>query len=354
VKVLHLAPLWFPVSPDAAGGRETQLAILLKHLQPLGVTNTVLATGDSRVEAELIPVAPQNLMDAMKAGVAQEYHYFEQHLLCLAHDLAGQFDVIHSHLSPAVFAGFGPNFLHTQHTPVWQDLQWFVGRHPNCWINTVSEYQARHLRTAGARRVSVIHNGAEPESFPFQPEPGGGLVFLGRLESAKGPDLAIQVARQLGCPLTLAGPIVDPPFFDQQIAPNLDAQIRYVGVVNHAQKTGLLGAARVALLPFRGAEGFGMVSIEAMACGTPVVALANGALPEVVEPGVTGYLTRTETELPALVQQAAKLDRAAVRARMAARFDMRIVAQKYRQLYDTICAASATTRQNCSPIKRQS
>jgi glycosyltransferase involved in cell wall biosynthesis len=345
MKILHLGPLWFPVSRDAPGGRETWLAGLLDALQRLGCKNTLLASGDSETKAELVTVVPRNLVAMMQAQVAWEQHYYEQHELMLALERAGEFDVIHSHLSPGAFSlsavpGIGRFVLHTQHTPVWGDFQWFVKQRPDLWLSTVSEFQARRLRECGAKRCSVIPNGIDVASFTLQPRGGNGLVFVGRIEKAKGPDLAVKVALQLGRPLTLAGPIVDNEFFEAAIKPHLGDQIRYVGVVNHEQKNKLFGEAGCGLLPFRGAEGFGMVSIEAMACGTPVVALANGALPEVVEPGVTGYLTMDEAKLPELALEALKLDRARVRTRMAARFDMMVVARNYLKLYEQIVAAS--------------
>ena len=229
----------------------------------------------------------------------------------------------------------GRRVLHTQHTPVWQDFEWLIRQQPDLWLNTVSQFQAQKLRAAGARRCFVVHNGIDVASFKFQSR-GTGLAFLGRIESGKGPDIAITIARQLNLPLTLAGPVIDNELFTQKIRPYLGEQIRYVGVVNHAQKNELLGKAGCALLPFRGAEGFGLVSIEAMACGTPVVALANGALPEVVETGMTGYLTTREEELAALVLPAMKLDRAQIRHRVMARFDLSVVAQNYLKLYEQI------------------
>ena len=344
MKILHLGPLWFPVSRDAAGGRETWLAGLIGALEKLGCRNTLLAAGDSQTPAELIPVIPRNLVALMKTGAAGEALYYQEHQLTLALARAAEFDVMHSHLSPGVFSlsavpGIGSRVLHTQHTPVWQDFEWFIRQHPDLWLNTVSAFQARKLRAAGARRCFVVHNGIDVAAFTFQPR-GTGLAFLGRIEAGKGPDLAVTIARQLGLPLTLAGPVIDQDFFTQKIEPFLGDQIRYVGVVNHAQKNQLLGAAACALLPFRGAEGFGLVSIEAMACGTPVVALANGALPEVVEPGVTGYLTTREADLPALVLEAVKLGRETVRQHMAARFDMSVVAGHYLELYAQIVAGA--------------
>ncbi|MEI6084343.1 MAG: glycosyltransferase [Verrucomicrobiota bacterium] len=337
MKILHLGPLWFPVSRDAAGGRETWLAGLIGALEKLGCRNTLLAAGDSVTPAELVPVVERNLVALMKEGTAWEAAYYQEHQLMLALERVAEFDIVHSHLSPGVFS-FPGRVLHTQHTPVWGDFQWFVKKHPNLWINAVSEYQAQRIRDAGAQRVSVIHNGIDVESFTFHAR-GTGLAFLGRIESGKGPDLAVQVAQQLNLPLTLAGPIVDNELFEKSIQPHLGEQIRYIGVVNHTQKNELLGGAAVALLPFRGAEGFGLVSIEAMACGTPVVALANGALPEVVEPGVTGYLTHNEAELGKLTLAALQLDRRTIRARVASRFDMSVVAKRYLNLYEQISRA---------------
>jgi glycosyltransferase involved in cell wall biosynthesis len=344
MKILHLGPLWFPVSRDAAGGRETWLAGLIGALEKVGCRNTLLASGDSQTAAELVAVVPRNLIAMMRESVAWEHAYYEQHQLLLALERAADFDVIHSHLSPGAYAlsgvpGIGARVLHTQHTPVWGDMEALVRQHPNLWFSTVSEFQARKLWQHGATRCTVIHNGIDVASFTFQPRSGDELAFLGRIEKGKGPDLAVEVARKLGRPLTLAGPIVDGELFAAAIEPYLGDQIRYVGVLDHERKNKLLGEAGCALLPFRGAEGFGMVSIEAMACGTPVVALASGALPEIVEPGRTGYLTTKEAELAELVIDALKLDRAKIRERVAERFDMMVVARNYLRLYERIVEA---------------
>jgi glycosyltransferase involved in cell wall biosynthesis len=344
MRVLQLAPLWFPVSPDAPGGIETYLAGLFAALGRRGCRTTLLAAGDSRTVAELVPVVPRNLCAEMAAGSAQEYPYYEQCQLILALKIGADFDVVHSHVGPGGYVlsgvpGLGGRVLHTQHNPVYQDLEWFVGWHPDLWLSAVSEFQARRLRQAGARRCRVIPNGIDVTgAFTFRPRGGEGLLYLGRMEEEKGPDLAVRVARELGRPLTLAGPVIDEEYFDRAIRPALGGPVRYVGVVNHAQKNDLLGQAGCVLMPSRVAEGFGMVSVEAMACGTPVVALANGALPEVVETGRTGYVTADESALASLVGPALRLDRAAVRARAAERFDLDAVAGQYLRLYEEIAA----------------
>lgn len=347
MRVLHLAPLWFPVSPDAPGGIETFLSALISGLEKLGCHSTLLASGDSRAQAELWPVVPQHLCAAMEAQTAWEYPYFEQHQLLLALERAGEFDVVHSHIGISGYAlsgvpGVRERIIHTQHNPVTPDLEWLAHRHRDVWFTTVSEFQARPLRAHGVARCDVVYNGIAMSEFTPTVQGGEGLCFVGRIEWEKGPDLAVQVARALGLPLTLAGPITDQAFFDRAIAPFLDAQIRYVGTVDHRGKNELLGAAGCAILPSRWHEPFGLVAIEAMACGTPVVALANGALPEIIEPGRTGFLARDEAELSALAKQALALDRSVVRSRVAARFDIQASADQFRRIYEQVVEARST------------
>ncbi|MDQ5823066.1 MAG: glycosyltransferase family 4 protein [Chloroflexota bacterium] len=354
MRVLMLAPLWYPVSRDAQGGIETFLYSLIEALDRQGCSVTLLASGDSRTSADVVPVVERNLYSLMLEGRAGEYVYYEQHQLRLAYGMASGFDVVHSHVGPGGYvlsahAEAGGRVLHTVHSPVYADLRWFVGQHPDVRLAAVSEFQAQRLREAGARCCRVMHNGIDTSGFPFNDRPGDGVLFVGRIEEAKGPDIAIDVARALGRPLTLAGPVIDKDFFKRSIEPRLDGQLRYVGVVDHETKCKLMGEAACMLLPFRKAEPFGMVSIEAMACGTPVVALPNGALPEIVESGVTGYLADDERALPSCVLRAMSLDRVRVRDRATARFGIQHVAGKYLDLYrDMAAGALGGERQPCA------
>jgi glycosyltransferase involved in cell wall biosynthesis len=343
MRVLHLCPLWHPVARDAHGGIETFLAGLVPQLQRLGCQVMLLASGDSDSDLSIIPAVPRSVCNEMAEGPASDYVHYEQHLLRLAVRYINDFDVVHSHVGASAyvlsaFPGAADRVLHTQHTPVLQDLRRFLALHPMTWISTVSEFQSRKLRSAGARRCQVIHNGIDFSTFDVHHSPGNGLLFVGRMEWEKGADAAIQVSRELDWPLTLAGPIVDSQYFTQRVQPFLNDRISYVGVIDHEQKRTLLGQAACTLLPFRGEEPFGLVSTESMACGTPVVALSNGALPEIVENGVTGYLARTENQLPALVQKAKSLDRSRVRSRAAARFDLASTAERYIRLYREMAA----------------
>jgi len=344
MRILLLCPLWLPISRNTHGGIETLVAQLIPALQKMGTHITISASGDSQTTARLLSPISRNLVDLMNKGSAFEYAYYEQRQLQLALEQSPGFDLIHSHIGPGAYLfsnipRLHNRVLHTVHCPVHADLEWFIRQRPNLWFSTVSEFQARKLRNQGATRCHVVENGIDVSEFTFCREGGKGLVFIGRMERVKGPDIAVQAGRSLGYPLILAGPIMEQEFFDRSIGPFLDENIRYIGTVDHPEKNELLGQAGCAVLPFRREEPFGLVVIEAMACGTPVVALANGSMPEIVEPGLTGYLARDEKEIPELIPQALKLDRAAIRHRVRERFDISIVAEKYCLLYSKIAAS---------------
>jgi glycosyltransferase involved in cell wall biosynthesis len=355
MKVLMLAPLWYPISRDAPGGIETFLYRVVDALQARGCQVTLLACGDSSTAAELLPVVERGLYEQMSEGTAGEYVYYEQHQIGMALGIAAGFDAIHSHIGPGGYIldqvpAINVPVLHTIHWPVYRDMEWYVSMYPTTRLATVSEQQAAKLRQAGAINCAVVPNGIDPSDFTFNDHPAAGLVFLGRIEAAKGPDLAVSVARSLGLPLTLAGPITDSAFFADHIEPFLGVDITYVGVVDHSAKNRLLGNAACAVLPFRQAEPFGLVSIEAMVCGTPVVALSKGALPEIIEPGVTGYLAPDELSLEALTLQAISLDRAAVRDRAVSRFGIDRTTDRYIALYRTLHAQHQNGLPGKSPI----
>jgi glycosyltransferase involved in cell wall biosynthesis len=333
VRVLQLAPLWFPVGRRGPGGIETFLAALIPALEAAGAEVTLIASADSDVSCRLVPAVETALYEEMRAGRAAEYEYFEQHALREALALLPEFDVVHSHVGPSAYllsAAASTPVLHTVHSLVGPDLAWYARRHPGLWLSTVSAHQALPLG-GGAR---VIPNGVALDAFPFSARGGDGLAFLGRLEPAKGADLAIAAARTLDRPLTLAGPVIDAGFFAERIEPALGDGVTYAGVLDHARKVELLASAACALVPSRWPEPFGLVAVEAMACGTPVAALATGALPEIVEPGLTGELADDEGGLATAADRARRLDRRAVRARSGERFGIARVAERYLDLYE--------------------
>ena len=334
MRVLHVAPLWHPVARDSHGGIETLLASLIDAQLRMGCDVSLIATGDSNVPSgvELIAAAPVGLVTQMGRSTAWEYEYYEQEALALAAERGNDVDVVHSHLGPSAFVL--PDFLHTWHNDVTADLEWFVSRRPETRLTTVSESQAARLRAAGARRCAVVPNGIDLEQFPFRAHAGPGLVFLGRMEADKGPDLAVAAARAAGRPLVLAGPMVDRDFFTERVLPGLGPDVHYAGVLDHSDKVELLGRSSCALVPSRFEEAFGLVAVEAMACGTPAVGLTNGALGEVIDDDVTGYTTAEASSLGDLVLRAEKLDRGAIRQRAEERFSIERAAARYLELYE--------------------
>jgi glycosyltransferase involved in cell wall biosynthesis len=197
MRVLILAPLWFPVSRDAHGGIETFLVGLIGALAGRGCRTALAASADSRTAARLLAAAPESLHGAMGRGAAQEYVYWEQGQLGMALRHADGFDLIHSHVGPgalALSAVPGLRVLHTWHTEITHDFEGFVARHPDTALSTVSEFQAAKLRRAGARRCAVVHNGVDVSSFESRVGRRAGLLFLGRMEAAKGVDLAVTTA----------------------------------------------------------------------------------------------------------------------------------------------------------------
>jgi glycosyltransferase involved in cell wall biosynthesis len=334
MRVLQVAPLWFGIGSAGPGGIETFLAALIPALQRGGADVTLVAARGSDVPCPVVEAVDRGLFDAMEAGAAWDQVPYEQHALRLVAARREEFDIVHSHVGPAGFALGDGAVLHTIHSLVGPDMAWFAVRHPATWLSVLSAHQAAPLRTAGVERLRVVPNGIPFDRFT-QGAGGEGLAFLGRIEAAKGPDLAIAAARAVGRPLTLAGPVTDAAFFAAEVEPELGNGISYAGVLGHDEKIELLAASGCALVPSRWDEPFGMVALEAMACGTPVAALPSGALPEIIEEDVTGAVGE---DIVAALRRAEDLDRTAVRAHAAERFGIDATAARYLEVFEEIVA----------------
>jgi glycosyltransferase involved in cell wall biosynthesis len=249
---------------------------------------------------------------------------------------------VHSHIGPSgfVLSSIAPStvpIIHTLHSPVLDDLLWYLQRNPHVALTTVSEYQRSRVMSAGVtNRCDVIYNGLETSACPFGDSPGDRLLFMGRIEEQKGPDLAVRAALDAGMPIDIAGPLTSPDFYRDTLAPLVAEPNRYVGVVRGGEKLDLLSRAECMVLPSRWAEPFGMTAIEAMACGTPVVALCSGALPEIVESGVTGFIVDRPEDLAAAIRCARGLDRATIRERTVTRFDISVTTRRFIDLYRSL------------------
>jgi glycosyltransferase involved in cell wall biosynthesis len=330
LRIAEIAPVGTPVRRGVGESVEQLVALLCDGLVERGHEVTLFATGDSETSAEL-----RSLWDRGYEFDDElwDWQFAEYSHACFAYAQAKEFDVVHCHsyhygLPFAPFSDI-PN-VHTHHVEMDPQVIAMYERLGQIHIVVVSRYQARSFN--GYPRVELIPHGIETDSFPFQERPGDYLLFLGRMIEDKGPREAIQVARAAGMPLVLAGPREEG--FEEHVAPWLDGdRVTYLGRVEPPQRDRLLAGAAALVYPLLYPEPFGLVPIEAMACGTPVVGVDIGAVPELVEQGVTGYLAPSWDQLAPLIPRALELDRAKVRARTRERFDYRRMVGQHEALY---------------------
>jgi glycosyltransferase involved in cell wall biosynthesis len=331
LRIAQIAPIAHPVGPGAGDSVEQLVWLLCEELHRRGHQVTLFATGDSSTSASLHSVYQHGYEHD---EVLWDWRLHESLNAAAAFERAEQFDVIHSHAYHYALAFtrlVATPVVQTYHVEVDQDVLDAYRRHPQLYMVAISEWQRSTL--TGLAKLSVIHNGIDTAAFPFGLERGEHLVFLGRMIADKGPLQAIKLARTLELPLTLAGAATD--YFEQTVRPLIDGeQIRYLGEVSHEQRGELLAGAGALLLPLTYPEPFGLVMVEAMACGTPVVATGIGAVPEIVEQGITGCHAPSAQALGECVGRALELDRAAVRARAVERFDYKRMVDEHEALYE--------------------
>ncbi|MFW2383009.1 MAG: glycosyltransferase family 4 protein [Acidimicrobiales bacterium] len=333
-----VAPVWLPVPPDTYGGTEAVVALLYRRYVEAGHDVVLFATGDSTVSREAVrSVTARGLIEHMAAGEALAY---EHYVNALAAEVVGSsrgFDVIHSHLGlaqlPALSLAACP-VVQTLHTPLDIDDCWIAGRYPGVEMVALTHAQAKRL----SRPVTVVPSGLDLGEYPATKSAGPHLAFLGRMGPGKNPLGAIQVAASSGRPIVLAGAPQnreERDYFRTEIEPLIDGDsVRYLGPVDHPAKTRLLSDACAMLFPIVADEAFGLVMIEAMACGTPIVARGHSSVPEIVDEGVTGFYADDLDELSSLVDDAAALDRAAIRRRTEERFSYQRMGDRYLSLFE--------------------
>ena len=337
LRIAQIAPLAEAVPPKLYGGTERVIWWLTEALVELGHDVTLYAS------ARLIPCAPEALR---LAGINNHIAYTVAMADRVLAD-ADQYDALHFHIDFVHFPLFrdcADRVFTTLHGRL--DLPDFkpgFDNFPEMKLVSISDDQRRPV--ANANFVATIYHGLPEQLIPFNAEGGDYLAFLGRMSPEKRPDRAIEIARRTGIPLKIAAKVdhADRAYFDEHIAPLLDDPlIEFVGEINDAQKPAFLGNARALLFPIDWPEPFGLVMIEAMAAGTPVIAWKAGSTPEIIEDGASGFLVDSIDSAVAAVGRLDQLPRAGVRACFEQRFTARRMAQDYMRLFESAVAGDQT------------
>ncbi len=314
--------------------------LLTEELVRQGHDVTLFGTGDSHTSSRLEPVCEQNILDYMAGTEACVYEAYANAAVARVLARAADFDVLHFHIGMhwVPFATLSQTrSVFTIHTFASYDDRWLARNFPQVTLSGISRYQAAQLAEGTDREIPVVYNGCDFGAFQPRYEPGQYLAFLGRMSHDKNPLDAIRIARAAGMPIVLAGQAQqakEEAYFEKEIRPLIDGEaVRYIGPVNHRQKHELLRNAAALVFPIQWAEPFGLVMIEAMACGTPVLARSLGSVPEVVDAGVSGYYASAIEEMQALLPATLALDRQRVREQAEERFSSGRMVEAYVELY---------------------
>lgn len=338
MKVAVLSPVWFSVPPTKYGGIEAIVHLQAEGMVRAGVDVTLFASGDSTTSAELVSVFDTAPSDR----IGQTFWELDHALACLR--LAHEFDIVHDHtglLGLALFGLGGMPLVHTVHGPLTGDpgrlYRVVCEAAPSVGLVSLSRNQRRPAPELPW--VANVPNAIDVTRYRVRREPSDALAFLGRMSPDKGAHRAIEVARRTGRPLRIAAKCQEAEeqaYFETHVKPHLGGGIEYLGELNHDDKLELLRTSHCLVFPIDWEEPFGLVMIEAMACGTPVVATRRGSVPEVVSHGRTGLVVDTIEQMPAAVELAGTLDEAEIRDEAARRFSVERMVDGYLRAYDAV------------------
>lgn len=345
MRIAQVAPLFERVPPLRYGGTERVVSYLTEELQHLGHDVTLFASGDSLTRSKLHPVCARSLR---LAGCSDPLpHHIRMLGQVYAH--AAEFDVIHCHTD---FLGFPAARLVSTPTIVTLHGRLDLPELPPLYdeyrdIPLVSISDAQRLPLPRANWLTTVRHGLPPDLFRYSARRGDYLVFLGRISPEKKPDAAIRIACRAGIPLRIAAKVdpVDREYFAQVVKPLLDHPlVDFVGEVSDEAKNDLLGSALALLFPIDWPEPFGLVMIESLACGTPVIARNRGSVPEILQHGETAWICETEDEMVRAVEQVRSIDRARCREAFEHRFTVATMAARYLEMYDSLVRRNESPR----------
>jgi glycosyltransferase involved in cell wall biosynthesis len=339
--IAQIAPMYEAVPPYRYGGTERVVSYLTEELVRRGHTVTLFASGDSRTSAHLEPTTERALRERFSLREMQEQGV-PLHMAMLGEVLqrAGEFDIIHSHVDYLAwpFAPFVDTpIVTTMHGRL--DLSYIpplLQRCPGASLVSISHHQRAPLAPLRPRWVGTVYNAIPVAEFPFSDMPGDYLLFLGRITPEKRPDWAVEIARRTGIPLVVAAKVdpYDQEYYEREIAHLFDDPlVTFLGEVDEQEKRRLLVEAYALVFPIDWPEPFGMVMIEALACGTPVLAMNCGSVPEVLNHGINSLIGSSVDELVALAPMLGMLNRHACRREAEDRFASPVMASSYEQIY---------------------
>jgi glycosyltransferase involved in cell wall biosynthesis len=335
MRIAQIAPLTESVPPKLYGGTERVVAFLTDELVAMGHDVTLFASGDSVTNAKLEAMHPQALRfdTGLRDAIAPHMLMLEQ-----VASRADEFDVLHCHLDYwpfSLFSRLDTPFLTTLHGRLdLPELKRVYGCFEDVPLVSISDAQRRPLPDANF--IATVQHGLPADLLRPRPVRPGYLAFLGRICPEKCPDRAIEIARRTGIPLKIAAKVdrVDVEYHEKVIRPLIDGRlVEHIGEIGDAEKADFLSGAQALLLPIDWPEPFGLVMIEAMACGTPVIAFNAGSVPEIIEHGVTGFVVSNMAEACEAVTRLPELSRAVIRARFEQRFTAERMAEDYVGLY---------------------
>ncbi|MFF3439961.1 glycosyltransferase family 4 protein [Streptosporangium sp. NPDC002721] len=333
MRVLMVAPPWYDVPPRGYGGIESMVAGLVTGLTRRGHDVTLIGAGRAGTSARFLSTYGRAPSERIGEPLPEVLHAAKAYAMTSKLVV----DVIHDHTLA------GPLTAPAQAVPTVITCHGEVGGEYGEYYRVLGGAVSMVAISEAQRRVApdlnwagVVHNAVDVTAFPFRERKEDWALWLGRFNEDKGAHLAIDAARAAGRRILLAGKLtekIEYDYFDEYVRPRLGPDAEYVGEAGTARKHELLGAARCLIFPIVWEEPFGMVMIEAMACGTPVVALCRGAVPEVVVDGVTGFIRSDPSELPAAIEAAGALDPRACRSRVERFFGVEVMARAYEAIY---------------------
>jgi glycosyltransferase involved in cell wall biosynthesis len=337
MRIAQVAPLVESVPPSLYGGTERVVSHLVEELVRQGHDVTLFASGDSHTSARLVRASAT----ALRLSGCQDY--VSPHVCMLEQVLkrADAFDVVHFHIAPLHFQ-IARRYLAAHITTLHGrlDLPELGPLYDEFSdIPCVSISDAQRAPLPQANWIATVPHGWPPDLLPFQPRRGSYLAFLGRISPEKRVDRAIAIARACGQPLRIAAKVdpADDRYFEREIRPLLDHPlVEFIGEIGDAEKAAFLGNARALLFPIDWPEPFGLVMIEALACGTPVIAFRGGSVAEVIDDGVTGFIVESLEEAIDAAGRVCSLDRRACRAAFEGRFTVARMAAQYVEAYQRV------------------